>query len=761
MISAVAGGVSGAAELTVEGGITYATEEIVFISTRDGNREVYVMEADGSAARRITNSPEDEDRPSWAPDRTAIVFERAVDGAHQIFRISAGGSDEVQLTVDGENTRPRFSPDGTKIAFTTSRSGQQEVWVMAADGSNQRRLVNPGPLADDPGAVYPVGDYFGDWSPDGANIVYVRYECPEGCWSELRFADSTGARVDTLGIYGDAPSVLHAVRWSPQGWRIAMTREPSGGDTALASADLGNPNGSLPDHSLSFDANPAYAGTWDRVVFESEDGGPHGIYIGNLGSAGVRLSPVAVAEYEPDHVPPASLSLLTSIGIVGDTVTPIDPGQTRQLTGAAADQNGAPITAENRFQWFVNGVYPDYLVAQVDTTGLVTGRAGGRARVVARYGNLFWDTVAVTVTHAPGTWAPATLMTQGRYGHAGSLLNDGRVLISGGIAGYSGGAIVTSSTELYDPATDTSIASGGMRALRHEHTATTLPDGRVLLVGGRYGDLVRTVQRTAELYDPATGTTTYTDSLGKFGNACCTGRQWHTATLLNDGRVLVAGGGGATSSNLSYALRGAELYDPAAGAFAATGDMALARQQHTATLLPNGTVLVTGGVQSSLQWGLASAEIYNPATGAFAFTDSMAVGRREHAAVALADGRVLVTGGYDYGLRRAIASAEIYDPATGTFTYTDSLVTGRRGHRATLLPDGRVLITGGLYWSGGYLYAANTAEIYDPASGTFTATGAMTQYRHNHVAVLLSNGFVAVFGATSGNLNPGVELYKP
>ncbi|HWP38444.1 MAG TPA: Ig-like domain-containing protein, partial [Gemmatimonadales bacterium] len=751
-ISALAGEVSGTAELTVDGTITYATEEIAFISTRDGNREVYVMEADGSAARRITNTPEDEYRPAWAPDRSAIVFERVVGGAHQIFRISAGGSDERQLTVDGENIRPRFSPDGTKIAFTTSRSGLQEVWVMAGDGSNQRRLVSPGRVVNDPGAVYPVGDYFGDWSPDGANIAYVRYECPEGCWSGLAFADSAGARVDTLGIYGGAPSVLHAVRWSPQGWRIAMTSEPSGGDTTLASAHLGSPNGLLPDHSLSFDANAAYAGTWDRVVFESEDGGPHGIYSGNLGSSGVRLSPDGVAEYEPDHAPPASLSVLSSIGIAGDTITPLDPGQTRQLSGTAADQSGAPITAENHFQWLVNGVYPDYLVAQVDPTGLVTARAGGRARVIARYGNLFWDTTSVPVSHPSGTWAPVTEMTQGRYGHAGVLLNDGRVLISGGIVGYSGGVIVTSSTELYDPATDTSIASGGMRAFRYEHTATVLPDGRVLLVGGRYGDFVRTVQRTAELYDPTTGTTAYTDSLGEGSPVCCTGRRLHTATLLADGKVLVAGGGGATSGNLSYALNRAELYDATAGTFTPTGLMVVARQQHTATRLPDGRVLLTGGIGASFQWGFQSAEIFDPSSGTFALADSMAVGRREHAAIALADGRVLVTGGYDYGANRPIASAEIYDPATGQFTTTGSMVDARRGHRMTLLPDGRVLVTGGL---------TNSAEVYDPASGTFSLTGAMSLPRDNHVAVLLPSDLVAVFGATGGNLQRGIELYRP
>jgi len=188
--------------------------------------------------------------------------------------------------------------------------------------------------------------------------------------------------------------------------------------------------------------------------------------------------------------------------------------------------------------------------------------------------------------------------------------------------------------------------------------------------------------------------------------------------------------------------------------FTATGAMATARDLHTATLLPNGKVLVSGG------WGavgaLASAELYDPATGLWSATGSLATVRVFHAATLLPNGRVLVSGG-SAGVG-AIASAELYDPVTSLWTATGSMATTRYGHTATLLPNGRVLVSGGLGTTNTYLASA---ELYDPATGTWTATGALATARQVHTATLLPNGKVLVSGGvdTNGLSIASAEVY--
>lgn len=175
-----------------------------------------------------------------------------------------------------------------------------------------------------------------------------------------------------------------------------------------------------------------------------------------------------------------------------------------------------------------------------------------------------------------------------------------------------------------------------------------------------------------------------------------------------------------------------------AASFNKTGSMNAARQDHTATLLPNGEVLVTGG-DNYTDGFLASAELYNPATGTWTFTGSMSVPRNQHSAVLLQNGQVLVAGGYNNG--PILASAELYNPATGTWTPTGSMTTARASFGMILLPNGQVLAAG-----GGQL---TSAELYNPATGTWTATGNMIN--GGNTLVLLLNGEVFDFN----------ELYNP
>jgi hypothetical protein len=286
--------------------------------------------------------------------------------------------------------------------------------------------------------------------------------------------------------------------------------------------------------------------------------------------------------------------------------------------------------------------------------------------------------------------------------------------------------------------------TGSMNVARQSGgTATLLADGRVLLAGGT-GALSNTLT-AAELYDPTTGKWTATGSMG-------TARQQFTATLLRDGKVLVAGG-----LDQKYGrLASTELYDPASGTWSSTGSLATARSGQTATLLSNGKVLVAGGVDQNYQ-PLASAELYDPATGAWTLAGSLADARSGHTATLLSNGKVLVVGGNGSG--GPLASAELYDPATNSWATTDPLNTARADHTATLLPDGNVLVAGG---DVGFTASLNSAEIYNPSAGAFLPTGAMTGLRSGHAAALLPDGRVLVVGGTNGGSRQNTaELYDP
>ncbi len=354
----------------------------------------------------------------------------------------------------------------------------------------------------------------------------------------------------------------------------------------------------------------------------------------------------------------------------------------------------------------------------------------GRVLVTGGYNGSYLSN-AELYDPAAGTFSLAGSMATPRIYHTATLLADGRVLVTGG---YNGSYL--SSAELYDPAAGTFSPAGSMATARQNHTATLLASGKVLITGGYNGSYLS----SAELYDPSTVAFTTTGNV-----TMATTRRYHTATMLTSGKVLIAGG-----YNGSY-LSSAELYDPATGTFTPTGNMTMSRQNHTATLLADGRVLITGGGYSGGY--LSTAELYDPTTGTFTTTGSMATQRANHTATLLASGKVLIAGGYYYGY---LSSAEIYDPATGTFSPAASMATARAYHIATPLADGRVLIAGGYY--NGYL---SSAEIYDPAAGTFSSAGSMAAARQNHTATLLADGRVLIAGGNNYSYLSSAELYDP
>jgi N-acetylneuraminic acid mutarotase len=335
-----------------------------------------------------------------------------------------------------------------------------------------------------------------------------------------------------------------------------------------------------------------------------------------------------------------------------------------------------------------------------------------------------------------GTWTLTGSLHVARAYFTATLLPSGQVLVVGG-----GGT----SAELYNPATGSWTTTGSLHTGRDNPSATLLPNGQVLVAGGNSNG----PSASAELYNPATGTWTTTGSMH-------TARYQHTATLLQNGKVLVAGGYNETLS--SPFLTSAELYNPSTGAWTTTGSLHTARIYDSMTLLTNGQVLVTGGYNTTSTINiLASAELYNPTTGKWVLTGKMHTVRTGHAAVLLASGQVLVVAGENYS--SSLTSSELYNPATGTWTLTGNLHAARNEHTVTLLSNGQALVAGG---QNGTIFIAS-AELYNPSTGAWTTTGSLNTPRIEHTETLLQNGQVLVAGGLDGSYNSlaSAEFYSP
>lgn len=330
-----------------------------------------------------------------------------------------------------------------------------------------------------------------------------------------------------------------------------------------------------------------------------------------------------------------------------------------------------------------------------------------------------------------GSIVSVSAMSKSRAAHTATLLPNGKVLIAGGFYGEVPGL---ATAEIYDPETKAFTAAENMSVARASHTATLLKNGKVLIAGGYNGEYLN----TAEIYDPATG---------KFAAAgkMTTARSGQIAVLLNDGKVLLAGGVGTGWTFLADA----EIYDPETNAFSKTGAMTVERESHTATLLNNGKVLITGGHKgrrSDVEI-FASTEIYDPATGKFSANGDLTIRRHKHDAVLLADGRVLIIGGSDErDSAGAYRNSEIFDPAKAAFTAVKQDMNSTRYKlqgTAILLKSGKVLVAGG----------SDRAEIFDPKTNMFSAVkGELGSKRLFATATLLQNGQVLITGGYDSSI---------
>ena len=273
---------------------------------------------------------------------------------------------------------------------------------------------------------------------------------------------------------------------------------------------------------------------------------------------------------------------------------------------------------------------------------------------------------------------------------------------------------------------------------RNGHTATLLPNGKVLVVGGnsRVGDQTGIVP-TAELYDPATNTWTLTASP-------ISARASHTATLLPNGKVLIAGGRDANDANFS-AINGVEIYDFVTNGWVSAGPLLMARASHTATMLPSGKVLVVGGYSDG-DVGATTAEVYDFATNKSTIAATPPIGAYGGSATLLSSGSVLlVAEGFKSD---PTAVSTLYNSNTDTWTSAVSLSASHTFHSATRLSNGKVLIVGGARIGvRPFISPTDIVELYDPQSNTWTVTNPLPQGpRMSHTTTILSTGAVLVVG---------------
>lgn len=352
---------------------------------------------------------------------------------------------------------------------------------------------------------------------------------------------------------------------------------------------------------------------------------------------------------------------------------------------------------------------------------------------------------------AAGAWSTVGSLIAVRAQHTATRLLDGRVLVTGGTDGRNHGL---ASTELFDPRQATWKPGPSMDTTRIDHTATLLSDGRVLVVGGiDQLDFPQTTLASTEIYTPSTGRWTAAAPM-------LSPRERHTATLLADGTVLVVGGLRQSSPTKQGGfVDTAELYDPSTNRWSITGPQVIGvRQGHTATRLLDGRVLVVGG-----EAGLGpnpSVELYDPRTTTWSPGATLLAPHVGHTATRLTSGEVLVAGGAGsisptFNEPEPLATVEVYDPTTDHWSLRAPMHSTRDTHTATLLTTGKILVVGGAFTT------TPLPELFDPAANRWLLVAGQSMNRHAHTATLLLDGRVLVAGGYSVDSMSSTLVYDP
>ncbi len=400
------------------------------------------------------------------------------------------------------------------------------------------------------------------------------------------------------------------------------------------------------------------------------------------------------------------------------------------------------------------GATPDGQPGSPAPGGSVVPSGGPGASAVVEGSNAPSAGSSPRLVYGDGTWAPADPLPHAEWGAGSALLHDGRVLVAGGAFGSSSNS-ATDSVTIYDPASGRWSSGTHMLQPRAYPMMVTLADGSVLAAGG---SLNLQPLDTAERYYPDNGTWVAAGRL-------TVPRTQGTLTLLNDGRVLAVGGGIEGSPGWA-STSSTEIFDPKTDLWSPAAPMSVSRAYHTATLLGNHEVLVAGGATTySGTDGTVTdtAEVYSPLSNSWHSAAQMSVARYADAAALLPDGRVLAAGGWSLTTATdpSLASAEIYDPASNAWSATGSMTDARGSLAMAALPDGRVLAVAGV--DPTYQVLAST-EVYDSILGTWQATGRLPVALERPAMQVLPDGRVLVAGgatdATAGHVTEVCAIYS-
>jgi uncharacterized protein (TIGR03437 family) len=364
-------------------------------------------------------------------------------------------------------------------------------------------------------------------------------------------------------------------------------------------------------------------------------------------------------------------------------------------------------------------------------------------------------TIATLAQEGGQSWTYTGSLNTARDRHSATLLPNGKVLVVGG---FSDAQIHTA--ELYDPQTGTWSVTGSPNvpttSVSHGDTA------RERQGAPRWGvNSPDDLTSTAELYDPATGEWSFTGSLSA-------PLASHTATLLANGKVLFAGGGFLTHDGIGISFnptKTAQLYDPATGKWSLTGNLSETRIGHNATLLQDGKVLVAGGcLDGDCMFYLDSVELFDPNTETWSLTGTINTPRDGHTLTTLPNGNVLLSGGQGRPFPFTLNTVEIYNPVSGRWS-ASSFLKRRWAATVTLLPSGEVLVAGGSFSydsaNPGHTEVFNSGELYDPATGGLKTSASLKTARHYHSATLLNNGTALIVGGSDDhNALRSAELYS-